>query len=65
MDSFDRTTFEAFKSENRLNDYDFWLLKSEKERLEVAYHLNSVAFNFDPEYPPRMDKTVFEARKRN
>ena len=65
MYKFDRTRFESFKAEERKNDYGYWLQKSLRERLEVAYYLNTVAFNFDPLNPPLMDKTVFEARKRN
>ena len=32
------------------------------ERLRVAMYLNSVAFNFDINNPPRMDRTVFSCR---
>jgi hypothetical protein len=65
MYKFDRTKFESFKAEDRKNDYIFWSEKSLRERLEAAYYLNSVAFNFDPNDPPKMDKTIFEARKRD
>lgn len=36
-----------------------------KERLEIAFYLNSVAFNFDRNNPPKMDKTYFTKRARN
>lgn len=36
---------------------------SEKERLEIAYYLTSVAYRFDMEHPPRMDKTAFRIKK--
>ena len=36
---------------------------SVKERLEIAYYLTSVAYRFDMEHPPRMDKTVFHIKK--
>ena len=32
------------------------------ERLRVAMYLNSVAFNFDPNNPPRLDRTAFSCR---
>ncbi|GAB3297772.1 hypothetical protein ACFQT0_01885 [Hymenobacter humi] len=32
------------------------------ERLRVAMYLNSVAFNFDLNNPPRMDRTAFSCR---
>ena len=33
------------------------------ERLEIAYYLTSIAYQFDMEYPPRMDKTAFRIKK--
>lgn len=33
------------------------------ERLRVAAYLNSVAYRFDPNKPPRLDRTAFAARK--
>ena len=32
------------------------------ERLEIAAYLNSVAYNFDVNNPPRMDRTKFIAK---
>jgi hypothetical protein len=32
------------------------------ERLRVALYLNSVAFNFDPHHPPRLDRRAFSCR---
>ena len=33
-----------------------------QERLSIAAYLNSAAFNFDPNHPPRMDRTRFSAK---
>jgi hypothetical protein len=33
------------------------------DRLRAANYLNSVAFGFDVETPPRMDRTYFRMRK--
>ena len=33
------------------------------ERLRAAAYLNSVAFNYDLNNPPRLDRTVFSARQ--
>ena len=33
-----------------------------QERLSVASYLNSVAFNYNPESPPRLDRTRFSAK---
>lgn len=50
------------EAEKEMKNYKKFSLS---ERLKVAYYLNSVAYNFDPDSPPKMDKTKFEARKRN
>ena len=41
-----------------------YLNHSVKERLEIAYYLTSIAYGFDMENPPRMDKTFFQIRSR-
>ncbi len=61
---FDRTVSESYKAAEKFSDLDYWRKKSITERLEAAYYLNSVAYNFDPESFPRMDKGFFSARKR-
>jgi hypothetical protein len=38
---------------------------SVNENLKISFYLNSIAYQFDINYPPKMDKTVFEIRKRN
>ncbi|MDB4924174.1 hypothetical protein [Mucilaginibacter sp.] len=35
-----------------------------QERLHIANYLNSVAYNYPENEPPRMDKTVFSMRAR-
>lgn len=34
-----------------------------KERLRIYWHLTSIAYKFDLDNPPRMDKTVFRIKK--
>jgi hypothetical protein len=34
-----------------------------KQRLEIAYYLTSIAYKFDMDNPPRMDKTAFRIKK--
>jgi hypothetical protein len=41
----------------------FWRTKTRDERLQAAYHLSLRAFGFDPEHPPKMDKSYFRKRK--
>ncbi|MFT7481861.1 MAG: hypothetical protein ACI8WW_000791 [Oceanospirillaceae bacterium] len=49
------------ESEERIKDY--WATKTMRERLEAAFYLNSVAYNFDINNLPKMDRTVFSMRK--
>ena len=61
----DRTAFWAGKAEEQIQrDIDFWQQKTVDERLAAAHYLNSVAYDFDPMNPPRMDKTKFSMRKQ-
>lgn len=41
----------------------YWKKQTVEERLKAAMYLNSIAFNFDINNPPRMDKTVYSQRK--
>jgi len=36
---------------------------SVQERLQIYWYLTSIAYKFDLDNPPRMDKTVFRIRK--
>jgi hypothetical protein len=48
-------------NEERIKEH--WHSSTVKERLEAAFYLNSIAYNFDINNPPRMDRTVFSMRK--
>jgi len=37
---------------------------SYSERFRRAYYLNSIAYQFSRQNPPRLDKTVFSSRKQ-
>ncbi|MGL4630661.1 MAG: hypothetical protein ACRCVT_05580 [Leadbetterella sp.] len=47
----------AEDNEEMLNEY--WANTTVRERLEVTFYLNSAAYNFDINNPPRMDRIVF------
>ncbi len=64
MYSFDRTSAESFKAEDRNNDLAYWSKVDINERLRAANYLISVAYDFDLRNPPKMDKSLFEAKKR-
>jgi hypothetical protein len=60
---FDKTAFEMRSSKEMKPAINYWKDKTPEERLEAACYLNSVAYNFDINNPPKMDKTVFSMRK--
>ena len=57
----DRTAFEAMTLQQADNNNDY-KNKSIVERFRIAAYLNSVAFNYSIDNPPKMDKTIFKAR---
>ena len=62
--SIDRTYFKMQTAEEASNNYAYWKSLNYTERLKAAYYLNSVAFNFDINNPPKFDKTSFQIRTR-
>jgi hypothetical protein len=64
MNSFklDRTAFKGQTLQEAANHAEHYKKLSWQERLKVAAYLNSVAFNFDLNNPPRMDKTKFSTK---
>jgi hypothetical protein len=63
MFKLDRTTGKGHSHKTAPKESDYWKTKTVDERLEAAFYLNSIAYNFDIDNPPRMDKTVFISRK--
>jgi hypothetical protein len=60
----DRTAFQAMTVQEA-NDYQRdYRNHTVKERLEIALYLTSIAYNFDMNHPPKMDKTIFTKRKQ-
>ena len=60
----DRTVFSAEKMSEQKNEKAYWLSKPVSERLQAAMYLQSIAYKFDLNNLPRMDKTVFSKEKR-
>lgn len=58
----DRTLFKAQTLEDADKHSDYYKKLSWQERLEVAAYLNSVAYNYDLNNPPCMDKTQFSVK---
>lgn len=60
----DRTAFWAgTHKENEQRTREFWSMQTIRKRLEAAAYLNSVAYDYDVNNPPKMDRTVFSMRK--
>jgi hypothetical protein len=58
----------ALKAQASFEDESLYKIHIKKltwqERLRLSNYLNSVVYNFDENYPPRMDKTIFSMRSR-
>lgn len=61
----DRAAFIAQTFEKASNNYSYWKQQSYTERLRASFYLNSVAFNFDINNPPRLDRNAFKIRLRS
>ena len=64
MDRFklDRTAFKGQTQKEAANHSVFYKKLSWQERLKIAEYLNSVAYNYDINNPPRMDRTKFSVK---
>ena len=60
----DRTAFKHQTLEEASYHLKYWKKQPYEKRLEAAHYLNSVAYNFDVNNPPRLDKTYFKIRER-
>jgi len=64
MFRLDRTRFHKGKLETVSQwQSDYWKSRPVEERFAAAWYLCSIAWQFDIENPPRLDKTKFNARK--
>jgi hypothetical protein len=59
----DRTEFKAHTVEEAADHSAYYSKISWMERLRVSGYLNSIAFNYPEDLPPRMDKTKFKVKK--
>lgn len=65
MYKLDRTAFRAQTFKNAETSYARYYKKlTWQERLRISMYLNSAAFNFPLNNPPRIDKTKFKATSR-
>lgn len=62
----DRTAFKAQTAEEATKSQAaYYRSLSWQERLRIANYLNSVAYNYPEDQPPRMDKTAFRIKSRD
>lgn len=64
LEKLDRTAFKYQTKKEAAHHLDYWKSQTYKRRLQAANYLNSVAYNFDINNPPKMDKTYFKIRSR-
>ncbi len=65
MYRLDRTAFSAQTATDASKmDRIYYKNLSWQERLKIANYLNSVAFNYPENNPPKMDKSIFSVRSR-
>jgi len=60
----DRSKFKAQSAEKAADHAPYYKSLSWQERLRVVLYLNSIAYNYPENSPPRMDKTKFKAVSR-
>jgi hypothetical protein len=60
----DRTAFKAQTAQQASDHATHYKSLTWQERLKIANYLNSVAYNYPENNPPRLDRTVFKARGR-
>jgi hypothetical protein len=61
----DRTTFKAQTAKQAVeNQRTYYKSLSWQERIRIANYLNSVAYNYPENSPPKLDRTAFSVRSR-
>ncbi len=62
----DRTAFKAQTAEEATRSQAaYYKTLTWQERLRIANYLNSVAYNYPEDQPPKLDRTVFSMRGRD
>lgn len=65
MYSLDRTAFKAHTADEAAKSHaTYYKGLTWQERIRIANYLNSIAFNFPENNPPKLDRTKFSARAR-
>ena len=64
MYKLNRTAFKMQTYEQASDNREYWLSKTATERLKAVAYLNSVAYNYPINNPPRLDRTYFKVTFR-
>jgi len=64
MERLDKSAFKKQTFEEADRNRAYWMSKTPMERLIAAHRLSLRAYGYDPDNPPRMDKTFFKKRVR-
>ena len=57
-----RSIFKAHSAKDAADHSSYYKQLSWQERLHIAAYLNSIAYNYPVNNPPRIDKTKFQAK---
>ena len=60
----DRTAFKAQTAKEAANHDIYYDELNLQERIKIVDYLNSIAYNYPENDPPKMDRTVFSMRVR-
>lgn len=61
----DRSQFKMQSFHEADMQLGYWKTQAPEKRLQAAFYLNSVAFQFDMTNPPRLDRTQFSIRRHD
>ena len=61
----DKTIFEKQSFKQADSNVAYWRSKTLTERLIAGYHLSLRAYGYDPDNPPKLDKTYFRKGKQS
>ncbi|GAA0878394.1 hypothetical protein GCM10009119_13620 [Algoriphagus jejuensis] len=60
----DRTAFHARNASQQVNYGKEYQNLTWQERMQIHKYLNSIAYGYDMDNPPRMDRTAFRTKSR-
>jgi hypothetical protein len=60
----DRTAFKAQTAAEASNHASYYQTLTWQERLRIANYLNSIAYNYPENEPPRLNRNLFSTRSR-